>query len=505
MATRTTSMKGTPQTAATAQPWPIPAFPGRGYGIPLGPEVRTGKFLFLDQYGLRESNPAERKHPEVNGLICELDGVREAGKSAFMKSFGVRAYGMQAGLDEDGYPIEFRTRISSQRQEAGSDEYDRTCKAMHGRKISPMELGRINALDATLSDEVGMLNTAINLAETDLGRRLQGLEPLAHQVAMATMWHEYGESSDLVIYEQLLRNQTIEDAHAYYTEHNRRLAAKMEEKLKDKPKLLEQLQLRLERSVNIPQHEFERDSATMAATMHRLLYGDYGNLLGDEVFMRDFLGDPFLVIDQSQMTPRQRNIFNALIGDWMVHAMDHNMPELVPHLSMGDESQDDRKSLMWLRNHDNFVRKARSYHTMDIRATQYQTLLRSMGAPDSEERKLAEAISLGTSMRIVGKQPNDADVLDALCKQGFSNFDAELTTTFDTGRFALKLPKRKPIVFDYVLTPLEEPIVASNDATKKMLQRTNVWDAMKIRDHVAKYGAEVIDPDTHDSELVEAE
>lgn len=493
MATRTTVMKGTPHSAATAQPWASPAFPGRGVGIPLGPDVKTGKFLMIDPYKLREPDEETDRPPEVNGLIGDLDGVREAGKSAFMKSLSVRAYGMQAGLDENGYPKEFRTRINSQRQEAGADEYEKVCQEMRGMKVSPLELKRINVLDGSMGDEVSLLNTAINLAETDLNRLLQGFEPLAHQVAMATMWRDYRDEVGLTLYQSLLSNQTVEDAEAYYTEHNNRLIKKMEAKLIDKPKLLKQLQLRLARPATIPKEQFEHDSAAMGATMLRLLHGDYGNLLGDDVNMRDFLSHPFLVIDQTQMNQKQRNIFNGVMADWMVYAMDHNMPELVPHLSLGDESQDDRKSLMWLRGHDNFVRKARSYHTWDIRATQYTSRLTSIGTAGSEERELAKTISLGTSMRLIGRQPDDTDVLHSLCELGFSNFDAYATTQYPTGRFALKLPDRRPIVFDYILSPLEVPLVASNKATKDMLKRTNVWDAMKIRDHVAQNGIEYVE------------
>lgn len=491
MATKTTVLKGTPQSAATAQPYVAPAQPGRGYGVPLGPNPRTGKIVFIDPPHWREADEETGSEPVSNGLIGRVDGVREGGKSTFLKSLCIRLFGMQAGLDERGHPRQFRERVTSNRQEGGQDEYKLLNDAMRGKHFSPTDLGHINPFDIDMGDEISMLETAINLSESVIGHKLVRYQPLAHQVAMAAMHRKYEVTSPNIL-AAILSTQTLADVNEYYELHNRRLISKLEGQLKDKPRLLEQLQVLLGKPQVIPAAQFEEDSATMAASMNQLLHGDYGNLFGDEVSLSSLLSEPFVTIDQSQMSVKMRNIFDALMGKWMVWAMDNDRTDLIPHFNAGDEAQESYKSLMWLRFQDDFVRKARSYPTFDLRSTQYSSRLQELGDATSEERKLAETINLGVSIRFIGKQPDDDNVMQSLHHLGFSDYDAEMTKRYPQGRFALKLPGRKPVVFDHKLVPLEVPVIQSNIASKRMNERVNVWTLEEFRRRATSNGVETV-------------
>lgn len=490
MPTQSSVYKGTPVSAATAQPNIAPAHPGKGAGVPLGPDLRTGKFLFIDGYGERESGG-------LNGLITRTSGVREAGKSAFLKSFALRCLGLQAGLDEDGYPLPLRARITDQRHEDGQGEYTQLTEALQSEVISPVKLGNINPLDTEMGDEMSLLETAINLSESVLERPLRNFEPLAHQVAMAKMFYELRDKACPSLYERILRGLTIEDVNAYYERHDTALKAALADGDIDTEWELmsKELQLVFKKPSVLPARAFEQDAAQMAASMTQLLLGDYGNLFGDGISIRSMLSQPVTTIDQTGMSVKMRNIFGALMGKWQVWAMENNALDLLPHVNIGDEVQDDYKSLMWLRFYDDFVRKARAYHMWDIKATQFDGRLQSIGPEGSEQRELAKTIDLGVSMRFIFKQPKDTEVLQGLSELGFSDADAWLTTSLPQGCCALWLPDRPVVFFQYILTSLEVPLVVSNFANKRMMQRANVWSFEEIQRRAEEVGSVTIGVD----------
>lgn len=484
MATKSSVYRGTPSSAATAQPNIAPAHPGRGTGIPLGPDLRTGKFLFIDGYG-------EREDDQLNGLITRVSGIRGSGKSTFLKTFSFRALGLQAGLDEFGYPLSLRCRITDQRHENGQGEFTEVTEALQSEVISPVKLGNINVFDTSMGDELSLLETAINLSESVLDRRLRDFEPLAHQVAMAKMFQdEFRAKACPSLYERILRGLTIEDVDAYYERYDTALKTVLKGDIDAEWELVDKnLQLLFKRPAVLPIQAFQQDAAQMAASMTQLLYGDYGNLFGDTVSLRDMLSQPVTTIDQTGMSVKMRNIFSSLMGKWQVWAMENNVLDLLPHVNIGDEVQDDYKSLMWLRFYDDFVRKARAYHMWDIRATQFDSRLQTLGPEGSEQRELAKTIDLGVSMRFIFKQARDTEVLQSLSNLGFSDADAWATTSLPKGCCALWMPDRPVNFFQYILTPLEYGLVQSNYANQRMMQRANVWSFEEIQRRAEEAGS----------------
>jgi hypothetical protein len=448
--------------------------------------------LLIDGWGWRE--PGDNgEPPEVNGLVARCGGLRESGKSTLMKSLAIRLPGMQAGLDDSRYPLTFRERITDQRFEGEAGEYTDLTEALRSKVIHPMELGGINCLDSAMGDELSLLETAINLSETVRGRQLTGYQPLAHQVAMHKMYNtERRAVAGPNLYERILRGLTIEDAWEYDRTRDESLKKRLEWRAGDNPGLLKQLNLDFNATSVISKENFESDAGEMAASFSQLLHGDYGSLFGDKISLSNLLGQEVTTVYQSGMSIKMRNVFDALMGKWMVWAMENNRPDMIPHLNIGDEAQDSYKSLMWLRFYDDYVRKARSYHMWDIRSTQFEGRLRTIGPAGSEQRELAETIDLGVSMRFIGKQPKDADILESLTDMGFSDEDAWFTTNLPQGCFALKLPDRPAVFFQHIVTEVESRLIKTNRSNERMMNRANVWSFEEIRRRALEMGTEEV-------------
>jgi hypothetical protein len=441
----------------------------------LGFDLRTRKPLFLDGWGLRASG-------DLNGLVMRVDGMRSAGKSTFMKALTLRIMGLQAGLNADGYPNSLRVRITDQKAEGGKPEYDALTRLLQSEVIRPVEDGlKINPFDPSMGDLISMLETSVNLAETVIGRALKGFEPLAHQVAVAKMYRDFRDVSSLEVLESIFMRLTLEDVEAYFRDNSHVLVAELTNSLQEKPQLMDQLRLLIDRPNNLPREQFQEDAARQAAAISRLTKGEYGGFFGRGMSIRSLLAQQVATIDRTGMSPRVRTIFEALMWRWQTWALQHNDTSLIPHVNIGDEAQESYGSLMFLRFYDDYVRKARAFHTWDIQATQFSGSLDMTGAEGSEERQLAKNIGLGVSMRIIGKQPNDAETLHGLTALGLSEEDASFCTGLPMGCFGLKLPDRPVVFFQMVLTSHELAVVRSDAANSAMMRRVGVYDLEDIR------------------------
>jgi hypothetical protein len=473
------AMKGTPRNAVLAQPLVAPAHPGNGKGMFWGRDLRTGEKLCVDVQALRLDGT-------LNGLIMRNIGIRGAGKSAWQKSISFRMLAAQAGLDESGYPLPMHIRIIDQKPEDGEPEYEEESKALRTKVTKPAKEGKLNPLEAAMGDEVSLLEVAINLSETVLGRRLQRHEPLAHQIAVSKMYHEYQAESSPEVLEGFLRTLDEEDKNAYYAQHDAMLIAKLRERAKLQPQLIDQLQASLARPHNIPMDALQADAAQMATSMGQLLRGEYGGIFGGGNSMREMLSQRIATIDRTGMNPKARVIFDALMWRWQSWALDNNDQTLIPHLSIGDEEADSYQSLMYLRFYDEFQRKARAFHTWDMRAVQVNSQLAMAGAEGSETRELAKSIDRGVSIRVWGRQLEDDEVLQDITRHGTSDLDAWMCTQLDVGCFGVKFGEWPMIFFQHLLTPTERGIVQTNRAAQRMNERTNVHQLPAVEERLKK-------------------
>ena len=484
MAINGKAFKGTPRNAVQMQPYIAPAHPGSGKGMPWGRDMRTGEKFCVDVHELRANGT-------LNGLIMRIDGQRGAGKSAMMKSLALRMLGTQAGLDPvTRLPLPLHARIVDQKPEDGAPEYGELTEALRTKVIKPVEEGKINPLDATMGDEVSLLELAINLSETVLGRPLQRHEPLAHQIAVSKMFHDYhGESSPDVL-EGLLRTLDEDDKDHYYRAHDEQLMRKLKERGNLDPELIVRLDAVLHRPHNIPMDVLRADAAQMATSMGRLLRGDFGGIFGGGISMREMLSQQIATIDRTGMNQKAKVIFDALMWRWQTWALDHNDQTLIPHLNIGDEEADSYQSLMYLRFYDEFQRKARAFHTWDMRAVQVSSQLARAGSEGSEIRELAKSIDRGVAIRVIGKQlENDEEILHDITRLGVSDLDAWMCTQLDTGCFGLKLGDLPMMFFQYLLTEPEKEIVKSNKAAQRMNERTDVHRLATIEERLEKLAA----------------
>jgi hypothetical protein len=473
------AFRGVPETFALAQPFMAPAHPGNGTGMLWGIDLRTRKPLFIDGWALRDEGV-------LNGLVLRADGIRGSGKSTFLKVMAFRMMSLQAGRDTDGRPEAFRVRITDQKPENGRPEYERLTQALQSEVIRPIKDSRkINPFDPEMGDLFSLLETSINLAETLQGHPLTGLAPLAHQVAVSKMYFELREASSPEVLEAIFMRLTVEDVKHYYDQANAELIAQLQQRLEDRPDLMERFASLLEQPNKLPAEAFEAAASEQGAVMSRLTKGEYGVLFGQGTSMRSLLSQPVATIDRSGMSLKVRTIFEALIWRWQSWALEHDQRDLIPHLEIGDEEHDSYASLMYLRFYDDYVRKARAFHTWSMRATQFSTQLDQIGDEGSEARQLAKSISLGVSMRVIGRQQNDADVLNGLTALGLSDEDAQFCTTLPTGCFGLKIPDLPVIFFQMLLTPTELDLVQSNAATKRMMARVNVNDLPEVQARIA--------------------
>jgi hypothetical protein len=232
---------------------------------------------------------------------------------------------------------------------------------------------------------------------------------------------------------------------------------------------------------NIDPAAVRRDAGLMAAAMTRLTQGDFGRITGDAPSVREQLRSHLLVVERLNMSPAASIVWDGIWAKWQTQMIEQNQTSYIPNLRVGDEEADAYNSIMYLRFRDEQSRKSRAIKTWNVNLVQFGERLAHAGDPESETRKLARAIQLGISQRIIGAMPYDDDVLDGLTQYGMSDADAHTITGLPVGCFAYKAMNKSVVFFQHILTSVAAKIVPSNAATEEVLDRYNVWSFEEVQ------------------------
>ncbi len=480
MTTKGKVYKGIPSNVAMYAPWVAPRHLGNE-GMPIGVDMRTNKLVVFDPWMLQRLRI-------IHSTIILILGDKNHGKTTLMQSLTLRLMALQAGHVE-GIPVEMRARIHNRKPEDGEPEYKPLTDYLHSPTFSLNQDALFNLFDMSMGMGVwDLLDTAVNVCETAAEHPLTGFQPLNLQVAVYKMLRDFKDIASPEILEVLLRGLDVSDVEAYYDASDNELLGSLETVLGARPELRSQLQLTMNRPKNIPQEQFRNDAGLASTYLGRVLRGDFGRMFGGQKSLRSTLSLPMSTWDWTGVNPRATSLLEAMIWKWNAIGLSGKDVGIIPHINLGDEESDGLNNLMHARFMAAFVKKARAFHTADIRATQYQSDIRNAGAEGSEMRGHAESILLGTGLRFIGRQPKDDAVLNDLAQLGISDLDLDYLTTLPVGCWGIKVVDHPLVFAQHILTPTEDRIIQSNSASKRMTDRVPVLSTEEMRQRAISVG-----------------
>ncbi len=479
------TFKGTPRTAALWQPFVSAPHPGTDTGEPWGLNMETKCWYCGDEMELRELGI-------INGTMWRVDGVRESGKSSFVKYRIRMAAGKQAGVDPlTGRPHWLRTLGLDGKPEGGRPEMQDVFESIGGEIIDPLAGDRkINPYDPELNDLISMVDKTRTIAELVLKRKPQGYEALAALVGTALMFHKFRRVAKPELLGDIFNGLTKSDAEEFYAERHTSLVEQAREMLTQSSNgtvegdlaFIAELEALGNKSSNLPEDEFARAAATMASVMTRFTGEEFDNAFGGGSSLHQQLSGRAVLIDRSRMSAQTREAFDTFYNGWLTFALVHNRIDLVPHLRVSEEIQADFESAAYLRALDNLSRKSRAFHMVDIGLTQFGRQLNLVGHPDSEIRQLAKSINMGVTLRAMFRQPYDPDVLDYLVNTvRLSDEDAFLTTGLQQGCYALKIGEQPVLWLQNIIPPSILQDIDTNSVVRRMRERVNAYTLDDVR------------------------
>lgn len=479
--------RGTTRSFALEHPFRAPAhFVNRG--MPLGIDMRTGKIVLFDPWILKLQKV-------IHSMIFLILGQKDFGKSTLMKVLVLRLMALQAELDEQGYPLPMRSRMHDRKREKEAGELRPITDYLVGQTVELNRRGFINLFDPDLVlddegniSEADLLEIAVNAAEYDLGHMLSGFQPLSLQVAVHKMI-----KGDLAMctperLSQLVRTVQGSDITDYFRDTdnavNKMLASRngAEEGL-----FVEQTQLTTSEAGlhYIDEREFQRDASIMAATLNRILQGDYGRIFGGTNSLRDVLSGEAVTFDWNGVNDKARGLLEAMLQKWQAIAADRNDRALIPHINIADEAAEGIKSIQYARFRVQNIIKSRAYPTADFEAAQNELQILHAGDAGSELRSLGTQISVGTGGRFVTRQESsNTDALELLSTMGLSDQDIHLSTQLSIGCFLLLFGNRPAVPCQLIITETERELVETNSAVNSMTERVDVRDLPRVQERL---------------------
>jgi len=422
-------------------------------------------------------------------------GQKDFGKSTLMKVLVLRLMALQAELDEQGYPVPMRARMHDRKREEEAGELRPITDYLVGQTVELNRRGFINLFDPTLVlddegniSEADLLEIAVNSAEYDLGHLLNGFQPLSLQVGVHKMTREDRSKFSPERLSQLVRTLTRDDITAYFAASDNSVNKMlMSRDPRQENQFVEHTQLTTSDAGLhfIDERDFQRDAAIMAATLNRILQGDYGRIFGGTNSLRDMLGGEAVTFDWNGVNPKARGLLEAMLQKWQAIAADRNERALIPHINIADEAAEGAKSPMWMRFRVENVIKSRAYPTADFESAQNELQILNAGEAGSEVRALGQQISVGTGGRFITRQESsNTEALELLSKMGLSDGDIHLSTELDIGCFLLLFGKRPAVPCQLIITETESELVETNSATKSMTQRVDVRDLPGVQERL---------------------
>jgi hypothetical protein len=468
------SVRGTPESAALmGNPFFAPP-PLIGSGVPLGVDLRTRRLVMMDPWLLKQQRI-------IHSMVFWVLGQKDYGKSTLLKSLAARLLTLQVG-HENGVPIEPRARIHSRKPEDGEDEFQPLANFLGSQSLHLMQGTSVNILDPAMNmTELDIIETVAKICEQISGteRFRSGLRRLALQVAVTRMT-KAPHMASLNILASCSRSLTLDDVNEFYNRGNARDRETWAPELAERPELIAELGLDYVRPREDAEsqrrffEEFQQAAVQNAGDLGWITAGGFGEIFGGKGSLRDALSQPMVNVDWTGVNDEARALLESMLWKWQTTALNRNDLSLIPHLVLGDEEAEALASEMHAAFQAAYTAKARAYHTVDIRATQYLSQILEAGAEGSVIRGYARAIVQGVGCWFIGRQVPRDEILHDLTQLGLSDFDAYQTTQLGIGQFAILVPGKRVIFLQYILTPTELELVRTDAATRRATDRLPV-------------------------------
>lgn len=475
------AFKGNPASMSLLQPFITPKHP-QTEGIPLGFELRTGKIVMFYPWTL-----------PTHSTTCQIEGMKNSGKSAFMKMLMARMLCLQA-VDAYGQPTLMRGRINSRKSEQGIAEFAPLADALATPIYDLAESGSIN-LFGLFNSEADIIEVALNIIEEVAQEKPRPQVSLAVMVAVRRILQARERVISPPLLEAMLRTLTLEDFKQYHESNRASLRLQFKDAFAGNAQLLEQL------SLDKPIHEVDQtylyEARVAADCLSQLVNGNFGRAFGGSNSLYDVLSQQVVALNWENLPSNAQTILESVLlkaeTSAIVQAkrsLGHNqdLSNIIPHINLSDEEGGAMKSLMHARFMAEKQNKSRAYPTLDIRAVQYYSQVTKAGNEGSELRELAEEIENGVGFRIIFKQPSDTDFLERFSRLGMSESDVALLPQLETGQAMLWIRDHPPLLFQTVLTPTELPLVQSNSARAAMATTLPIWNSKEYRKQASTEG-----------------
>ncbi len=475
--------KGDASVMAKMQPWcTTPRW--LDSGAFFGFEMRTGQVVFIDPQLLK-------KLDIINVCTLLILGQIGHGKSALVKSLVLRLLALQSGPDPvTGLPREATARMHDRKPNKGRGENADVADFLLADTVKLIEQGSINLFDPLMGmTEWDILETAIGVATTITGKRLDTYQTLAAQVAVYTMLKDLADIASPEVLEVKARGLDMTDLDRYYEASNSEVLHRYTQECAENELLADQLRLAIARPHNIDEQKFREGAGSFSAIIGQLLRADYGKLFGGNRSLYDLLSLPMVNLDWTGVTGKPGAILEAQLARWDAAALERWDMRLSPNVTASDEVHSAIKDLAHARARDTKLRKQRSYPGTEIMVSHNEADFTMVGAEDSELRGLGQSLSRSIGMRLYGRQEQDDSTLHAITRRGASDADAWYTTQLGVGEWGVLVPGQKMMWVRHVLLPSEIPLVQTNAANEVATDRVAVSTLPHIQARLRELGS----------------
>lgn len=474
------AFKGDPASMSLLQPFITPKHL-QSEGIPLGFELRTGKIVMFYPWTL-----------PTHSTTCQIEGMKNSGKSAFMKMLAARLPCLSA-VDAYNQPTKMRVRVNSRKSEQGVAEFAPLADALATSIYDLAESGSIN-LFGLFKDEADIIEVAVNIVE-EVGR--QKIDPTTAIAIMVAVRRILSTKTGIIsppLLETALRGLNEDDFDEYNEDNRAAVRVKYRDVLQDSAVYQ---RLLLDRPLNAISSTYVEGARFAADCLSQLVNGNYGRVFGSENSLYDVLSQQIVALNWENIPVNAQSILESVLlkaeTSAIVQSKRHlgdnqDLSRIIPHVNISDEEGGAMKSVMHARFKAEKQNKSRAYPTVDFSAVQYYSQVTHAGDEGSELRGLAEEIENGVGFRILFRQPSDSDFLQRFSRLGMSDSDVALLPTLETGQAMMWIRDHPPMVFQTVLTPTEERLVQSNSARAGMSKAMPIWESKDFQQQASING-----------------
>ena len=471
---------GTVALAAKVFPWTEPEPVLMREGVYLGPQLNTGRPMFLNPQGLISQGLVPSGNWWIMGLIRH-------GKDTLAKCFATEIGGTQAGVNPNGTHVVPRQRVHDHKLEKGQGEWTRISQFYRTDSVVLADMARdlkITAFDhRTGATEIDNARLAVMIAERVKRDHLDTYEMQALQVVMFVL---HGFSIEVPLTFELiratLRRLTVEQVQTYKGIGLPRLREYYAEQVKQDEDFANffnlQLDLELDSSLAVASFEaLQAASARVESYFSNLLEsGIYGGMFGGTVSPYDLLSRRFCHLDWIGVPDEAMIILEEIFQFWEMlgSRKEGGNPVITPHYIYRDEQASELQGAARASMAAEANRKARAVHTVNMSLLQYPSDLLKLGSQGSLLRSHGETMLKGTGAALVGAIDARDDDLDVLTSLGITDFEAFRFTQLSQGQWGLIVRSRPVEFFQHVVKPEQLALIDTTGAARRAGERRPV-------------------------------